>query len=85
MEALILILIGVIAGIEIGGGVSTRTQIDPTNASTNDGVIECIAAPDAIRIANLEDPDAPLWMLQQDQSLCNSATGQVVVIRNLNN
>ena len=84
MEALILLLIGFIAGLEIGGNRQTPNEIEPVNVSATMRAIECVVELDAIRIANLDDSASPTWIVQPDQSLCDPVTERIVIFRDRN-
>ena len=84
MEALIFILIGFIAGFEIGGGPQPPNEVESTNVSVTARAIDCVVEPDAIRIANLDDSNAPIWIVQPDQSLCDPVTERIVIFRDRN-
>jgi len=84
MEALILILIGFIAGFEIGGDRRMPNEVESTNVSATARAIECVVELDAIRIANLDDSASPTWIVQPDQSLCDPVTERIVIFRDRN-
>ncbi len=84
MEALVLILIGFIAGFELGGNRQTPNEIEPASVSPTARAIECVVEPDAIRIANLDDSAALIWIVQPDQSLCDPVTERIVIFRDRN-
>lgn len=79
MEALILILIGVITGLELGPSqpVTTDPKPDPL---VSESTRMCQSRPNALWVANLEDPEAPRWLLRDDGALCEPVTGRVVVL-----
>ena len=84
MEALILLLIGFIAGFELGGDRQAPNEIESTNVSVTARAIDCVVEPDAIRVANLDDWAAPIWIVQPDQSVCDPVTERIVIFRDRN-
>jgi len=79
VEALILILIGLVTGFEVAS-----TRLAPENvkidATDSESTLPCRSTPNALSIANLEDPLAPRWIVRDDGALCDPVTGRVVVL-----
>ena len=82
MEALILIFIGFVTGLEVA---STRPASEDVTAEapSSESTIPCQSTPSALSIANLEEREAPRWIVGDDGVLCDPVTGRVVVLERL--
>ncbi len=82
MEALILFFIGLVTGLEV---VSTRPSSEDVKAEapSSESTLPCQSTPSALSIANLEEREAPRWIVGDDGALCDPVTGRVVVLEGL--
>ena len=85
MEALVLVLIGLITGFEVASSQQGRGDRNQGDPQATEMTVECAASDHALRIANLESPDAPIWVFQTEDTLCDPATGRIVVFHDLQN
>ena len=82
MEALILFLIGFVSGRVV---TSNRHDVEVIHVEAH--AVEttrfCAPKPDSTWVANLDDPDAPRWLVQEEGALCAPATGEQIVLEDL--
>ena len=83
MEALILVLIGLIAGFEVASSQQESPNLGQGDPQATEMTVECVASADALRIANLESPDAPIWVFQTEDTICDPVSGQIIAVRDL--
>ena len=82
MEALILFLIGLASGL---GVASIRHADKPVEPDTPIATMTptCQPGPNSVWVANLEDPTAPRWVVQEAGGLCNPLSGERLEIEGL--
>jgi len=83
VEALVLILIGLITGFEVASSQQGSPDLEQGDHQATEMTVECVVSADALRIANLEDPDAPIWVFQTEDTICDPVSGQIIAVRDL--
>ena len=82
MEALILIFIGLVTGLEVASARHPSEVVKP-DPPGSESTLPCLSTSSAFWIANLEEREAPRWIVGDDGALCDPVTGRVVVLEGL--
>ena len=82
MEALILLLIGLVTGHVVASN-RHPVEVIHVEARAVEATEFCAPTPESTWVANLDNRSAPRWLVQEKGGLCVPATGEQIVLEDL--